>query len=397
MELTANSSRRSWRIVGVEDVKANGDNALATGPFGSSVGTRFFQAEGVPLIRGNNLSNDGKTRLVEDGFVFISNNKAKEFRRSTVVRGDLIFTCWGTITQVGLIDSRASYQHYVISNKQMKFTPNPQKADSVYLFYAFCSEMLQSQIRKLSIGTSVPGFNLGQLRALRFFIPDLPEQKVIAQALSDIDGLLVGLDRLITKKRGIKMAVMNELLTGHLRLPGFSEKWVASRLGDVVQIRKGQLLTRSSLRYGHVPVVAGGKQPAYYHAIANRMGRTITISASGANAGFVALYNEPIFASDCSTISESNYYNLDYVYYQLLRCQCDIYKSQTGGAQPHVHASHLTNIPMAFPSVDEQVAIVEVLSKMDEEIKALELKKDKYGAVKVGMMQQLLTGKVRLI
>lgn len=225
---------------------------------------------------------------------------------------------------------------------------------------------------------------------------NVDEQRAIAEALGDIDALIRGLNHLIEKKRDIKQATMQLLLTGKTRLPGFSGKWEVKQLGDVVQIKKGQLITSSTLKQGDIPVIAGGKQPAYYHASANRFGRTITISASGASAGYVALYNYPIFASDCSTISESGSYSLDFIYYQLLSMQQTIYKSQTGGAQPHIHAKDLTPLKALVPSIPEQVAIAAVLSDMDAELTALEARRDKTRTLKQGMMQELLTGKTRL-
>ncbi len=214
-----------WQEVTVEDLKAPFENALATGPFGSSIGSRFFQDHGIPVIRGSNLSQNIATRLNDDGLVFISAEKATEFKRSIVRKGDLIFTCWGTINQVGLIDDRTQYSEYVISNKQMKFTPDQNKADSLFLYYLFSSPKIQDRIKNQSIGSSVPGFNLGQLRAIRFRIPPLPEQKTIAQSLSDVDALIAECDRIITKKRHIKQGTMQQLLTGKKRLPGFSGEW----------------------------------------------------------------------------------------------------------------------------------------------------------------------------
>ena len=227
--------------------------------------------------------------------------------------------------------------------------------------------------------------------------PPLPEQRAIAEALGDADALLASLDRLIAKKRDLKQAAMQQLLAGQTRLPGFREQWEEKRVGDVVQIKKGELISSGTVLSGEIPVIAGGKQPAYFHAYANRFGRTITISASGASAGYVALYDQPIFASDCSTISESKTYCLDFVFYQLLSKQQAIYKAQTGGAQPHIHAKDLNPILFSFPHLLEQAAIAKVLSDMDAELAALETRREKTRALKQAMMQELLTGKTRLV
>jgi type I restriction enzyme, S subunit len=177
-----------WREVTVEDIKAESENALATGPFGSSIGSRFFANAGIPVIRGSNLSEDVGIRLNDRGLVFLRPDKAREFARSTVREGDLVFTCWGTVSQVGLIERRARYREYVISNKQMKLTPDPAKADSLFLYYLFSGPELQHQIGSQSIGSSVPGFNLCQLRTMRIRVPAVAEQRAIAYILGTLDG-----------------------------------------------------------------------------------------------------------------------------------------------------------------------------------------------------------------
>ena len=176
-----------WGESTVEDIKAPSENALATGPFGSSIGSRYFRDTGIPVIRGGNLSEDIGTRLKDEGLVFLTPDKAQEFTRSMVRKGDLVFTCWGTVNQVGLIDERAAYREYVISNKQMKLSPDPAKADSLFLYYLFSSPEVQDRIKSESIGSSVPGFNLGQLRKMRLPIPELEEQRAIAHILGTLD------------------------------------------------------------------------------------------------------------------------------------------------------------------------------------------------------------------
>ena len=215
--------------------------------------------------------------------------------------------------------------------------------------------------------------------------------------MSDIDALLHGLERLITKKRNIKQAAMQQLLTGKTRLPGFSGEWEMKRLGDVVKISKGQLITEKHAISGVIPVIAGGKKPAYFHNKSNRIGKTITISASGASAGYVAFFDEPIFASDCSTISEGNDYSIEFIYSRLLLKQEIIFKAQTGGAQPHIHAVDLMPIEVGIPHLAEQTAIASVLSDMDAELADLEKRKDKTRNLKQAMMQELLTGRTRLV
>ena len=176
-----------WPLVSIDEIKAPLENALSTGPFGSSISSRFFKDSGVPVIRGGNLSENIRIRLSDDGLVFLDQEKANEFKRCSVHEGDLIFTCWGTIGQVGLIDKRSKYSEYIISNKQMKLTPDTKIADSLFLYYVFSGPEFSDAAKSQSIGSSVPGFNFGQLKSLCFRLPPLQIQRRIAHVLGTLD------------------------------------------------------------------------------------------------------------------------------------------------------------------------------------------------------------------
>jgi type I restriction enzyme S subunit len=176
-----------WRLTTVEEIAAPKPAAMATGPFGSSISAKYFVPSGVPVIRGGNLSTDVAIRLIDEGLVFVSEDKAVEFQRSTAVRGDLVFTCWGTINQVGLIDASSKHLRYIVSNKQMKLSVDPAKASSLFLYYLFSTPEKQADILNNGIGSSVPGFNLGQLKRHELLLPQLPEQRQIATMLGLLD------------------------------------------------------------------------------------------------------------------------------------------------------------------------------------------------------------------
>ncbi|MDA9009414.1 restriction endonuclease subunit S [Alphaproteobacteria bacterium] len=171
----------------IDQLAAETKSALATGPFGSSIGSKTFRETGVPVIRGSNLRAEVRERLQDEGLVFIDPTLAEKFSRSKAVRGDLVFTCWGTVNQVGLIDNRSKYEEYIVSNKQMKFTPDTEKANSLYLYYYFSSQLGQKAISENTIGSSVPGFNLTALRNIKVPVPTLPEQIAIAICLGSLD------------------------------------------------------------------------------------------------------------------------------------------------------------------------------------------------------------------
>lgn len=176
-----------WPEVRVEEIASSDPNALSTGPFGSSISSKFFTSSGVPVIRGSNLSADVGVKLIDEEIAFVSFDKAKEFRRSVAKRGDLVFTCWGTINQVGLIHAKSKYPEYVVSNKQMKLTVDATKVDPKFLYYVFSSPEKQHEILSNGIGAAVPGFNLGQLKKHAFRLPPLAVQESVVRALDSLD------------------------------------------------------------------------------------------------------------------------------------------------------------------------------------------------------------------
>ncbi|WP_158590175.1 restriction endonuclease subunit S [Deinococcus sp. RM] len=227
-----------WRKVYVDDIKANQPNALSTGPFGSAISSKYFQDSGVPVIRGSNLSNNAEILFKDEDFVYISPEKAGEFSRSSVRANDLIFTCWGTINQIGLIPEGSHFNCYIISNKQMKLTPDTKQVVPFYLYSLFSSRKIQKKISDLSIGSSIPGFNLGNLKSIELLLPPLLEQIKIASIISHWDYSLSILSRLIDIKSRQKRGLAAQLLTGKRRLPGFESEWSLYPLGYLLLPKK---------------------------------------------------------------------------------------------------------------------------------------------------------------
>lgn len=160
--------------------------SVISGPFGSNIGQRFFKTNGVPIIRGNNLTTDFK-KFNDDGFVFLTEEKADELK-SDAIKGDILFTAAGTIGQVGMIPQSAKYDRYVISNKQLRFRVDPEKADPDYVYYWLASPWIYKTIIDRNTGSTVPLINLGIIKSLPVSLPkDIIEQKKIASVLANID------------------------------------------------------------------------------------------------------------------------------------------------------------------------------------------------------------------
>jgi len=167
----------------VDDIKANIPNAIVGGPFGSNLVSRDYVDIGIPVIRGSNM---GQGRWVTGPFAYVSEKKAEELSANTSRPGDLVFTQRGTLGQVCLVPE-GQHDRYVISQSQMKLTADASRADSLFLYYVFCSPSQQHYIRQNAIQTGVPHTNLGILRETPLELPTLPEQQRIAHILGTLD------------------------------------------------------------------------------------------------------------------------------------------------------------------------------------------------------------------
>lgn len=366
---------------------------IKTGPFGSALHQADYKATGTPIVTVEHLGERG---IIHENLPLVGEEDLKRLSTYKCREGDILFSRVGSIDRNAIV--KREEVDWLFSGRLLRVRVDRRKVDSGYLSQVFHTESFKDKVRSVAVGQTMPSLNTQILGGLTVNLPSLDEQKVVAGRLGSADQLIESLKRLASKKQAIKQGMMQELLTGRTRLQGFSKSWQATTFGDLVRIQRGSVLTRAQAGSGRIPVVAGGKTPAGYTDKANRVGRTITISASGASAGYVALYNEPIFASDCSTISSSRHYDLDFIYYSLLLRQDDIYRAQTGGAQPHIHACDVYPMEIRVPTdMQEQIAIAQVLVDADKEIMALERRLESARGIKQGMMQELLTGCTKLV
>ena len=311
----------------------------------------------------------------------------------------------------------------------IKAIPCPD-IDREFAFYFLKQDSLFEFIDKLSRRSSgQTGVDLSELRQYPLPLPPLPEQRAIAAALSDIDTLLTKLDTLIAKKRNIKQATMQQLLTGQIRLPGFSGEWEAksfveifdylptatnarsdlSDVGDTYYVHYGDIHTRfhSHLDFrNQLPSMIWIKRCRNAALLKNGdwvmadasedydgIGKSIEISGipDGVTAvaglhTFLLREKKPTFAAGY----KGHLGNLKSLHQQYL-------KVATGMKVFGVSKKALSNLTIQIPSIKEQAAISSILSDIDTELATLESRRDKTQAIKQGMMQELLTGRIRLI
>lgn len=258
------------------------------------------------------------------------------------------------------------------------------------------AEILNAQTKKYVTYAGNPKLMNNVMAEIPILLPPLEEQEKIAEILNLWDAQIAEVQDLIHHKQRLKTGLMQKLLTQSLRLKGFAESWSKVRLGDIAEIKRGQTITEATRIDGDIPVIAGGKQPAYFCDRYNRTGENITISSSG-TAGFVNYFATPIFASDCFTIQGLEKLAITkYLYYYLKSIQNKIYSLQSGSVQTHVYPSDMEGMRLPLPSLKEQEKIAEILSVADEEIELLVQKHQALETQKRALMQRLLTGKVRV-
>lgn len=234
------------------------------------------------------------------------------------------------------------------------------------------------------------------LEKLEILLPPYAEQQKIAKILSVWDKAITTTKQLLANSQQQKKSLMQKLLTGKMRFSIFSEKWNPGHLCDIAKISKGKALSSKDLKAGNFPVVAGGKSSPYSHAEYTHE-NVITVSASGAYAGYVAYYGYKIWASDCSVVEADKNSDIKFIYQLMMLNQQKIYSLQSGGAQPHIYPKDLNSLKIEFPTKEEQKKISSVLSILDDDVETLQRKLSCLQQEKVALMQQLLTGKRRVI
>jgi type I restriction enzyme, S subunit len=283
------------------------------------------------------------------------------------------------------------------------------KLNNHYLYYWLQAE--KDEFERIAIGSTIKTVGLPYFRKLRIPLPARDEQRAIAAALSDVDALIAALDKLIAKKRAVTTATMQQLLTGKQRLPGFSGEWEVKRFGEIASPRRERIDPRKSdshefcIELEHVEPGTG-----------QLLGSTSTGDQSSLKSVFqvgdvlfskLRSYLRKYWLADRSGVCSTEFWVLSANHrlitpeflFQIVGMDRFVEAASTayGTHMPRADWNVVKNYEVAMPRLEEQTAIATVLSDMDAEIYALEARRDKTQQVKQGMMQELLTGRTRLV
>ncbi len=306
-------------------------------------------------------------------------------------KNDLVVTMEAPLGNVALIPDD---QKYILSQRTVLLQTNQHKVISKYLVQLMRSKSFQKLLSENATGSTATGIQRRKLERLEVLLPPIPEQRAIAAALSDVDALISALDKLIAKKRAVKTAAMQQLLTGKQRLPGFSGEWEVKLLKDVAPLQRGFDLPNSMLRKGYHPVVYSNGI-LNYHADFMVKGPGVVTGRSG-TIGKVSYVEEDYWPHNTALwVTDFKGNSPEFVYRLYQGIGLDQFG--TGSGVPTLNRNDVHAFSVGIPSSEEQTAIAAVLSDMDAEIAALEARREKTRQVKQGMMQELLTGRTRLV
>ena len=311
--------------------------------------------------------------------------------------GDLVFARTGASVGKSYlynpIDGPLVFAGFLI-----RVSPNPGALQPIFLAYYVQSKRYWNWVASVSIRSGQPGINGQEYGTLQLPLPGPAEQTAIATALSDVDALLGGLDRLIAKKRDLKQAAMQQLLTGQTRLPGFSGEWETKQLGDLLAYERPDRYIVKSTEYsnhGDIPVLTANKAFILGY----------TTEAFGVCADLPAIVFDDFttdskFATAPFKVKSSAIKLLrpryDRTSLRFLFDRMQLIRFPVGDHKRY-YISDYQNIRLPIPESDEQLAVVSILSDMDAELAALETRRDKTHDLKQVMMQELLTGRTRLV
>lgn len=392
-------------------------------------GSKDFGSDGHCLFL--NAGNVTKAGFRFEECAFISREKDERLSKGKLRRDDIVLTTRGTVGNFAHFNPAVPFEHIRINSGMVILRKDSASIDTTFLYALLQSHFVERQIERLTFGSAQPQLTVKGISKFAIVVPPLPEQRAIAEALSDVDGLLGGLDRLIAKKRDLKQAAMQQLLTGQTRLPGFHGEWEVKTFGELFNFSGGYSASRDQLSseghcYLHYGDIHGAAKTtvdvrADYQNIPKldiplkrvasksllEDGDVVFVDASEDDEGtsrHVVVVNKdkkPFISGLHTIVAKSKTDELAHEYrrycFQTAAIRRQFLFYAVGTKVSGISKTNIAKLMMPVPKVPEQTAIAEVLTEMDAELAALEQRREKTRALKQAMMQELLTGKTRLV
>jgi len=366
---------------------------------------------GIPCLRVVDI-DDG--RINKTGLICTTKQISDSYRRTVLKAGDLVMPLRGKVGDVGEIDEELAGANLTRGVALLAIRP---ELSGPYCRHAISWPLTRKRLEQSMNGSALQEIPIAALRSFQIGLPPTEaEQRAIAAALSDVDALLDGEERLIAKKRDLKQAAMQQLLTGQTRLPGFSGAWEVKRLGELAEMGSGGTPLSSVTAYydGDIPWVSisdmtnGGKviqsternltALGFANSAAQMFPPGTVLYAMYASLGECSIVGQPLCTSQAILgIRPKITLSVEFLYYYLMSLKPIVKSLGQQGTQSNLNKGMVQDFRLSLPPLSEQTAIATVLSDMDAELSKLVARRDKTRDLKQAMMQELLTGRIRLV
>lgn len=408
----------TWSIGTLEDICV--PNRVVRGPFGGALKKEIFVPFGYKVYEQRNAIYQS----VNIGSYYVNESKYREMSRFAVKSGDYIISCSGTIGRIYQIP--LTFPKGIINQALLKLTINTEKINPTYFYKYFQWDKFQQKIIDDTQGGAMKNLvGMDIFKKAPIVLPEMKEQTAIAEALSDIDSLIFSMQKLIEKKKAIKQGALQELLTGKKRLPGFNEEWEELNFAESAKLKARigwqGLTTSEYLQSGYAYLITGTdfhngriKWETCHFVDEKRYKQDLNIQIKKhdilltkdgtiGKVAYISNVQKPTTLNSGVFVirpAKEDSFDPNFVYHILNSFLFDNFlaKLSAGSTINHLYQKDFVDFTFKAPSeLVEQQAIAQVLSDMDSEIDQLEKKLAKYQQIKQGMMQELLTGRIRLV
>jgi len=362
-----------------------------------------YQTNGIPFYRGKEIIEKQKGNTISNE-LFISRNRYEEIKAKYGVpqQRELLLTSVGTLGVPYVIKEEEFY----FKDGNLTWFRHFNGLDVEYLYYWFLSPYGKNEIYAKAIGSTQKALTIDSLSKFNIKIPiNLEDQRLIASILSSLDRKIELNNKINADLEEMAQAIFKNWFVDFepfkdgkfvdSELGMIPEGWKVGTLGELCNFKRGKnLLTKNAIDEG-VPVVAGGLEPSCYHNVANTGAPVITVSGSGANAGFMRMYHVPVWASDCSFIDISceNFYFV----YCFLKVNSKLLKhAQTGAVQPHVKPSDIHDFELAIPDKESIYDFQDKVKPFFDKIASIQKENSRLSLLRDTLLPRLMSGEIEV-
>lgn len=312
-------------------------------------------------------------------------------------KGTLCITIAANIAESAILGIDACFPDSVVG-----FIPHKEVSDLKFVKYLL--DEFKVYMQQISKGTTQDNLSLEKLRRVKFNVPDYITQQKIANILSRYDEAIENNNKRIKLLEQMAQNLYKEWFV-RFRFPGWENAefvngipkgWHQGRFSELFEFKRGKNISADEMIEGEVPVISAGIAPSGYHIEANVKGTSLTISSSGANAGYLSIHYEDIWAADCMYITEKNTKNIYYLYELLNNIRPVILNQQRGAAQPHVYSKDINNLRLWIPNEELRENANRLFETFHKEIYQLQRANKNLAKQRDLLLPRLMSGKLEV-